>query len=152
MTIRRNQELTSKDDHHQPFFEEDGFQAHGVHSGTRTQNGFKIFSRDGWTYDSEQIKLLQQRRRGSTETPLFSKSTNGESGAVEGCDVVTEGRLESYLIKCFPAQIFGTDQPDAQLEQHILECQKCKDAADRHDLLVDALWAGQESKFDMKVI
>ena len=63
MTIRRNQEFTSKDDHHQPFFEEDGFQAHGVHSRTRTQNGFKIFSRDGWHYDSEQIELLQQNLR-----------------------------------------------------------------------------------------
>ena len=51
MTIRRYPESTSKDDHYQPFLEEDQFRAHGVHSVRRTQSGTQIVSRDGWHYE-----------------------------------------------------------------------------------------------------
>ena len=69
-TMTMRPESPSKDEHHQPFFADEGeFRAHGVHSVKIKLNGFTILSRDGWVYELEQIDRWQQHKHQCLSPP-----------------------------------------------------------------------------------
>ena len=118
------------------------FRAHDVHSIKHKPDGFVIEART-WIYGSEQVKTLQEKRGARVIDPsLFPvrrvTSSSGVDGLVKGC--IPEERIQSYLRKCFSVTAEELQQ-DLRLEAHILKCARCKNIADDHDFLVDALWA-----------
>ena len=122
------------------------FRVHDVHSMKHKPDGFVIEERS-WVYGSDQVKTLQLKRvTRVVDSSLFPvprlTSSSGIDGLMKSC--IPEERIVSYLRKCFSVEAEELQQ-DLPLEAHIFNCARCKNIADDHDFLVDALWACNEN-------